>query len=153
ILPRLGLHAVAAREGTIDEYQLQLDTQRISGVYQRLGYFAVDVKTKADNVPFSKVRDVVPLKEGSQFDYDAYDATKQPLLELLMDNGYAHARVEGTVIADRAHAKATLRFVVDPGPASKFGEIEIQGVTDPMLVAALRARLKWSTGDPFSHKA
>jgi outer membrane protein assembly factor BamA len=186
ILPRLGLTAVAAREGSIDEYQLQLDTQRISGVYQKLGYFAVDVKTKVDkldkaypdattlvfivtpgpratvhleffglpaNVPFSKVRDVVPLKEGASFDYDAYDATKQPLLELLMDNGYAHARVEGTVIADRAHAKATLRFVADPGPPSTFGEIQIQGVTDPMLVAALRARLKWETGEPFSHKA
>jgi outer membrane translocation and assembly module TamA len=105
------------------------------------------------NVPFSKVRDVVPIKDGSHFDYDAYDATKQPLLDLLMDNGYAHARVEGTVIADRAHSKATLRFVVDPGPPATFGEIEIQGVTDPMLVASVRARLKWSTGDSFSHKA
>src|SRR3569832_2526651 len=46
ILPRLGLTAVAKREGTIDEYQLQLDTARIAGVYQRLGYFSVEVKSK-----------------------------------------------------------------------------------------------------------
>ncbi|HEY6034480.1 MAG TPA: BamA/TamA family outer membrane protein [Kofleriaceae bacterium] len=186
ILPRLGLTAVAKREGVIDEYQLQLDTSRIAGVYQRLGYFSVEVKSKVvkldpaypdaatlvftvtpnkratvhleffglpDNVPFSKVRDVVPIKEGSAFDYDVYDATKEPLLDLLMDNGYAHARVEGTVIADRAQARATIRFVADPGPASTFGEIEIQGVTEPMLVDALRARIKWATGDAFSHKA
>ena len=186
ILSRLGLTAVAQREGSIDEYQLQLDTARIAGVYQRLGYFAVDVKTKVakldpaypdattlvftvtpnkratvhleffglpSNVPFSKVRDTVPIKEGSLFDYDVYDDTKQPFLDLLMDNGYAHARVEGTVIADRANARATIRFVADPGPPSTFGEITIQGVTEPMLVEALRARLKWTTGEPFSHKA
>lgn len=186
ILPRLGLTAVAKREGTIDEYQLQLDTARIAGVYQRLGYFSVEVKSKVvkldraypdaatlvftvtpnkratvhleffglpDNVPFSKVRDVVPIKEGAAFDYEVYDATKDPLLDLLMDNGYAHARVEGTVIADRAHARATIRFVADPGPASTFGEITIQGVTEPMLVDALRARIKWTTGEPFSHRA
>ncbi|HET9989988.1 MAG TPA: BamA/TamA family outer membrane protein, partial [Kofleriaceae bacterium] len=186
ILPRLGLAAVAKGQRAIDEYQLQLDTARVAGVFQRLGYFAVDVKTRVDhrypenkdaatlvfivtpnkratvhleffglpdNVPLPKVRDAVPIKEGSKFDYDVYDATKEPLLYLLMDNGYAHARVEGAVIADRVHATATIRFVSDPGPHSTFGEISIQGVTEPMLLASLRARIKWSTGEQFSHKA
>ncbi|MEO6776636.1 MAG: BamA/TamA family outer membrane protein [Kofleriaceae bacterium] len=186
ILPRLGLAAVAKGQRPLDEYQLQLDTGRVAGAFQRLGYFAVDVKTRIehrypehkgaatlvfvvtpnrratvhleffglpDNVPFSKVRDAVPIKEGSKFDYDLYDATKQPLIDLLLDNGYAHARVEGTVIVDRAHATATIRFVIDPGPRTTFGEVVIQGVTDPMLVAAVRARIKWSTGEQFSHSA
>jgi outer membrane translocation and assembly module TamA len=186
ILPRLGLASVAKGQRAIDEYQLSLDTARVAGAFQRLGYFAVDVKTRVekrhkdypdaatlvfvvtpgpratvhleffglpDNVPFSKVRDVVPIKEGSKFDYDVYDATKEPLIDLLLDNGYAHARVEGSVIVDRAHARATIRFVADPGPRATFGEIEIQGVTDPRLIASLRARIKWSTGEQFSHKA
>ena len=79
-----------------------------------------------DNVPFSKVRDVVPSRRARSSTTTLYDATKEPLIELLMDNGYAHVRVEGTVIADRAHARATLRLVVDPGRASTFGEIQIQ---------------------------
>src|SRR3569832_1240641 len=186
ILPRLGLTAVAKREGTIDEYQLQLDTARIAGVYQRLGYFSVEVKSKVvkldraypdaatlvftvtpnkratvhleyfglpDNVPFSKVRDVVPIKEGAAFDYEVYNATKDPLLDLLLDIVYAHSLVEVTVIAFRAHARSTIRFVADPGPASTFGEITIQGVTEPMLVDALRARIKWTTGEPGARRA
>jgi outer membrane protein assembly factor BamA len=186
ILPRLGLTAVATREGTIDEYQLQLDTQRVAGAYQRLGYFSVDVKSKLekldkaypdaatlvfvvtpgarakvhleffglpDDVPFPKVRDTVAIKEGSLFDYDQYDAAKDTLLLLFQDHGYAHVRLEGTVIADRAHAKATLRYVFDPGPRSTFGKVELYGIPEGDLADALRARIQWSEGEPFSHRA
>jgi len=186
ILPKLGLTAVAAREGTIDEYQLQLDTQRITFAFYRLGYYSVDVKSKLekldkgypdattlvfvvtpgqratvhleffglpDNVPFAKVRDAVGIKEGAPLDHDKYDAAKDALLILFQDHGYAHARLEGTVIGDRAHAKATLRYVFDPGPRSTFGKIEIYGIPEGSLADALRARVKWSDGAPYSHQA
>ncbi|HEX7700963.1 MAG TPA: POTRA domain-containing protein, partial [Kofleriaceae bacterium] len=123
ILPRLGLEAVAVRQGSIDEYQLQLDTQRIIGAYQRIGYLGVDVKTRIDkpagqdavtvvfivtpgkratthlelfglpdDVPLKKVLAAVGIKENSPFDYDLYDAAREPLNELLQDSGYAHVR-------------------------------------------------------------
>lgn len=186
LIPGLGLVAVANREGQIDEYQLQLDTQRITAEYQKLGYFSVDVKTKVekldksypdattlvfvvtpgarskvhleffglpDDVPFSRVRDTVGIKEGALFDYEQYDAAKETLVILFQDHSYAHARLEGTVIADRAHATATLRYVVDPGPRSTFGKVELYGVPEGPLADALRARITFEDGSPYSHQA
>lgn len=184
ILPRLGLEAVAVRQGSIDEYQLQLDTQRIIGAYQRIGYLGVDVKTKVDkpagqdavtlvfivtpgkratthlelfglpdDVPLKKVLAAVGIKENSPFDYDLYDAAREPLNELLQDSGYAHVRIEGTVIADRAKAKATLRWVIDPGPRCTFGAAQLAGLEDGLLADAVRARIVFVAGQKYSHQA
>lgn len=185
VLPALQLASAAKGQRAIDEYQLQLDQQRVVGAYQRLGYLGVDVKTRVEklhkdhpdaatlvfvvtpgrratvhleffglpsDVPFSDVRKAVGVKENSVFDYDAYDAAKEPLMELLQDHGYAHARLEGTVIADRAKALATLRFVVDPGPPAKFGQITVTGVSEHMLIDAVLARVSFDPGEPYSRK-
>jgi translocation and assembly module TamA len=183
ILPRLGLQAVAARQGTVDEYQLQLDTQRIVGAYQRIGYLGVDVKTKIDkppgqdavtltfvvtpgkratthlelfglpdDVPLKKVLEAVGIKENAPFDYDLYDAAREPLNELFQDSGYAHVRIEGTVIADRAKAKATLRWVIDPGPRCTFGAVQLAGVEEG-LADSVRARISFVAGQKYSHQA
>ena len=184
ILPRLGLQAVADRQGSIDEYQLQLDTQRIIGAYQRIGYLGVDVKTKVekpagqdavtltfivtpgkratthlelfglpDDVPFKKVLEAIGIKENAPFDYDLYDAAREPLDELFQDSGYAHVRIEGTVIADRAKARATLRWVIDPGPRCTFGAVELAGVQEGLLADAVRARINFVAGQKYSHQA
>ncbi|MEO8841010.1 MAG: BamA/TamA family outer membrane protein [Kofleriaceae bacterium] len=184
ILPRLGLESVAKRQGSIDEYQLQLDTQRIVGAYQRIGYLGVDVKTRfvkqpghdavtlvfvvtpgkratthielfglPGDVPFKKVLEAIDIKEGSPFDYDRYDAAHDPLTELFQDSGYAHARVEGTVIADRAKAQATVRWVIDPGPRCTFGEVKLVGVEDGLLADAVRERIGFVAGQKYSHRA
>lgn len=184
ILPRLGLHAVAARQGSIDEYQLQLDTQRIVGAYQRIGYLGVDVRTRfdkqtgkdavtlvfvvtpgkratthlelfglPDDVPFKKVLAAIGIKEGSLFDYDLYEAAHEPLSELFQDSGYAHVRIEGTVLADRGKARATVRWVIDPGPRSTFGQVTLVGVGDGLLADAVRERIGFVTGQKYSHQA
>ncbi|MFT3693551.1 MAG: BamA/TamA family outer membrane protein [Kofleriaceae bacterium] len=185
VLPALQLTTVAKAQRSIDEYALQLDTQRVIGAYQRLGYLGVDVKTRIDkrykaypdaatlvfvvnpgkranvhleffglpsDVPFDEVRKAVGVKENSLFDYDTYDSAKEPLLDLMQDHGYAHARLEGTVIADRAKALATLRFVVDPGPTSKFGQITVTGISEPMLIEAVLARVTFDPGQPYSRQ-
>jgi translocation and assembly module TamA len=184
VLPRLGLQAVAARQGSVDEYQLQLDTQRIVGAYQRIGYLGVDVKTRfdkqpgndavtlvfivtpgsratthvelfglPDDVPFKKVLEAIVIKEGSFFDYDLYDAAHEPLSELFQDSGYAHVRIEGTVIADRAKSRATVRWVIDPGPRSTFGEVKLVGVEEGLLADAVRERIGFVAGQKYSHQA
>jgi len=183
ILPRLGLKAIADAQRSIDEYQLQLDTQRVVGAYQRVGYLGVDVKAKLDkppnqdavtltfvvtpgkratthleffglpdNVPLKKVLEAVPIKENSLFDYDLYDATKEPLDELMQDSGYAHVRIESTVIADRAKARATLRWIIDPGPHATFGAVELVGV-EPGLEDSVRERIAFVPGQAYSHQA
>jgi outer membrane protein assembly factor BamA len=183
LVPRLGLQRNAEAQRSVDDYQLQLDTQRITGALQKLGYFAVDVKTRLDkpaggdavtlvfdvklgkratthvdfvglpdDVPVDAARAAVPLAEGAPFDYDAFDGAKETLQELLENSGYAHDRLEGNVLADRAHAKATLRYVFDPGPRVTFGAIKIIGA-DGWLADHVRARLKFEPGERYSRKA
>ena len=77
------------------------------------------------DIPESKARTLVKVDEGAPFDYDTFEAAKEPLQDLVQDAGYAHARLVSNVIADRARATAVLRYIFDPGPASKFGLIPL----------------------------
>lgn len=198
ILPRLGLQSVIGRNaariddgkgdtqptGAVDEYQLQLDTQRITSVYQKKGYFAVEVKTRLDkqpnsdavalvflvnpgkratvhleffglpeNVQIKRVKAAVGIAEGSPYDYELFDASKEPLGVLLQDSGYAHARLEGTTIADKVKSRATLRYILDPGPRSTFGGVQLIGLEKGILAEAVLARVAFVPGQAFSHQA
>ena len=177
LLPRLAMTAALNRR-SIDDYNLLLDTARIKTAYEKRGYFAVDVQVRQerkgnaltvifaikeglraharvqiaglpDDVKFDAARAVIPIADGERFDYDKYDAAKDPLQHLLYDAGYAHAEVEGTVIADRAHALATVRFAINAGPRATFGEITVAGA-DGLLADSVIARITFNAGDPFS---
>ena len=181
LIPGLALHRTAVGEYSLDDYQLQLDTQRIATAYQKLGYFAVQVHARIEHqgqadtvvftviegpratvhvelaglppeVPVARARALVPLVEGGPFDYDAFDDARAALLQLVEDAGYAHAAVDGRVIADRAHAQATVEYAFAPGPRCTFGEVTITGATG-LLADAVRARLAFHPGDTFSMTA
>ena len=47
LIPGLALERNALAERPIDDYQLQVDTQRIATAFQKRGFFQVDVKTRA----------------------------------------------------------------------------------------------------------
>jgi outer membrane protein assembly factor BamA len=162
----------------VDDYQLTIDTTRIAGAYQRRGYFTVQVTPTITRVgdavtvhftivegpratthvelsglpaevSAAKARGLIALADGAPFDYAAYDDAKAPLLALLEDAGYAHARLDAGVIADRAHALATARYVVTPGVPCTFGKIEITGATGA-LADAVRERLPFHEGDRYA---
>ena len=122
LIPGLGLHRNAERERSVDDYQLQLDGQRIAATYQKIGYFAVDVSSRIitgrrghrgvhgrrgaagddqveitglpPEVPLDKARKLVAIADGAPFDYDAFDDAKDPMQRLVEDAGYAHVAVE-----------------------------------------------------------
>lgn len=164
----------------IDEYQLTLDTQRIVGLYHQRGYFTVKVTPRVERegdaqtlifeveegpratasvvitglppeVPYEQAREVVKIQNGDPFDYDLFDAAKAPLLAMVENAGYAHARLNAQVLADRAKARATLRYVIDPGEKVTFGPITIAGVTGALAKAA-KNRLPIREGQPYSTK-
>jgi outer membrane protein assembly factor BamA len=181
LLPKLSLARNLDTQRAIDDYQLQLDTQRIATAYEKLGFFTAEVHARIehkgdaatvvfdvtegrravvhvdliglpDDVPVAKARALIQLDENGPFDYDAFTDAKAPLLQLLEDAGYARAALEATVIADRTHAQATLEYNFAPGPRCTFGAIEVTG-TDGMLADAVRARLAFATGDRYSTSA
>ena len=74
------------------------------------------------------------------------------LLKKVHDAGYAHATLDATAIADRAHHEAVIRFVVDAGPRCTFGAITISGVAGP-LADAVSARITFVAGDRYAATA
>jgi translocation and assembly module TamA len=104
------------------------------------------------DLPIAKVRATLPLPDGAPFDYAVYEAAKPLLVGVAQDAGYAHARLESTVYADRANRTATVQLDYDLGPRSTFGPIEVTGVEGD-LAAAVRARAQFAQGDRYSTQA
>jgi translocation and assembly module TamA len=178
LIPGLSLYRAQQGGRGIDEYQLGIDVTRIEGAYQKLGYLSVEVEPvverKGDEstltfkiaegprasaaveiiglpaeIPADEARALVKLEDGEPFIYSRFDAAKQPLLSLLENRGYAHAQLDASVLADRATNKATLRYVIDPGPLVRFGPIVITGASDE-LAEAIRHRATFKSGDTYS---
>jgi translocation and assembly module TamA len=99
----------------------------------------------------AELRAELPLEDGDDFDYEAYDLNRPRLVTALQEVGYATARVTGLVLADRERSEAVLRLTVDPGPVSSFGDITIEGV-EGELADSVRARLRFSKGERYSQR-
>lgn len=104
------------------------------------------------DLPISKIRAELPLEDGAPFDYLVYELAKPRLLGVVQDAGYAHARLESTIYADRSNHLAIVQLDYDLGPKSKFGRIEVSGVTGD-LADAVRGRLDFGPGDIYSTQA
>jgi len=181
LIPGLSLQRNAERELAVDDYQLQLDKERVVTAYQKRGFFSVEVHSSLERhgdavrviltvtegpratthvdieglppeVPFEKARALVTIPDNGPFDYDAFDDAKDPLLLVVSDAGYARAHIEADVVADKAHSQATVRYVVYPGPRTTFGPVTIAGASG-MLADAVRARISFAEGEPYSTSA
>jgi outer membrane protein assembly factor BamA len=113
----------------------------------------VEIAGLPPELPVAEARALVALRDGAPFDYTAYDAAKQSLAARIQDAGYARADVRAEVIADPAAGLATARYEIVAGERCRFGVIRITGSTRPTLVAAVRARLRFATGDRYSRTA
>jgi translocation and assembly module TamA len=104
------------------------------------------------DVTLAAVRAQLPLTDGAPFDYAVYTQAKEALLRVVEDAGYAHAALDATVYADRAHAEAIVKLDYTAGPKCRFGPVEISGASGE-LADAVRARLQFEPGDRYSTTA
>jgi translocation and assembly module TamA len=104
------------------------------------------------DLPRSLVRAQLPLADGAPFDYAVYDAARPGLVGVAQDAGYAHARLDATVHADRANRLATVRLDYDLGPKCTFGPVAITGAAGD-LAQAIRDRVQFEPGDRYSTRA
>lgn len=93
-------------------------------------------------------RVAVSLRTGDVFLHDAYLKAKAQLLLDLVQHGYAHARVDGRVVVDRAERRADVALVVDRGPLVRFGRTLVIGERT-VPERSIRARVAWNRGDIF----
>lgn len=178
IAPGLAIErARGARQ--VDAFQLTADTGRVRAAYLKLGYFDVQVTARVDTkgfaqtvvftviegprsalrveivglppeIPVGNARALIDLPDGAPFDYEIYDAAKEPMLKLVEDAGYANVDIEATVLADRGKRTATARFVITPGERSTFGAVTIEGAGN--LEDAVRGRLGFAQGDIYTRR-
>lgn len=77
-----------------------------------------------------KVRAAWPLGAGAPFRSPAWEEAKAALLADVASEDYAAAQiVDSRAEVDPATATARLRLVVDSGPAFRFGELEVSGLS------------------------
>ncbi len=164
-----------------DPYLVEVDADRIRGQYLRHGFLDVDVRPRVErsgdattviydveegirattrtvirglppDVPMEKVRKKLQLTDGRPFSYEPYDASKEALLGVIEDAGYAHAKLDTTIYADRAAHEAVVALDYTPGPKCTIGQVTITGVSGE-LEDAVRNRLQFEIGDQYSTKA
>jgi translocation and assembly module TamA len=181
LIAGLALNRSQKRGRPPDPYLVQVDEDRIRGEYLRNGFLAIDVRSRveragdaatviytveeglrastkvsidgiADRALRDKVRAQLPLADGAPFDYATYEEAKELLLGVVADAGYAHAKLDATVYADRANHEALIALDYTLGPLCTFGDLEITGVTGD-LAEAVRARVQFKRGDRYSTHA
>ena len=99
-----------------------------------------------------RVRDALPIKDGQPFSYEPYDESKERMLGIIEDAGYAHAQLNAHVIADRVNHQAVIHLEYEVGPKCTFGTIDITGI-DGELADAVRARVAFEPGQQYSSAA
>lgn len=72
-----------------------------------------------------EMRDRLALQLGGPFTERAFAADKELLRGMIEDLGHASARVYGSAIVDPQTHRAHVVFVLDPGPESFFGAVQI----------------------------
>jgi outer membrane protein insertion porin family len=95
----------------------------------------------------------LPVRTGDPFDVVAYEATRDTLLSLLRNNGWARAQVLLSYgIPRETPYAATVEYELMPGPQARIGGIEVEGVeeTTPELV---RRMLTFDEGDLYDRSA
>jgi translocation and assembly module TamA len=177
----LALRRVQKMGSSPDPYLVVIDGQRVRGEYLRRGFMEVDVRSRverhgdattviytiaegprattrvmitgiADQELQQDVREALPLKDGEPFSYEPYDESKERMLGLIEDAGYAHATLNAHVVVDRIKHEAVVHLQYELGEKCKFGTVEVTGV-DGELADAVRARVAFSEGDQYSSSA
>jgi translocation and assembly module TamA len=112
----------------------------------------VEIRGLPPEVTDAEARGLIKLRDKGPFDYDAFDAAKQPMLTLIQDAGYPGVVIDAAVLADREQGVATVRFEIAPGERATFGPISIGGA-EGQLADAIIGRLEFREGDPYSANA
>jgi outer membrane protein assembly factor BamA len=95
----------------------------------------------------------LPIRSGRAFSIIDFEATRDTLTHRLANRGYASADVLANyeIPGDDPHL-ADIAFHLIPGPAARFGEIEIAGA-ERVSPAVVRRMLHFREGDLYSRQA
>jgi len=106
--------------------------------------FQGDIAPEARNIP--RGPDDLGLHIGMQARAPAIQRAQQDILAALEDNGYPQAEVvDRTAVIDRERKTMRVTWQVDPGPLVRFGDMQLQGLTNVEAKYVQRFRT-WQPG-------
>lgn len=181
IIGGLGLHRAEVAHHAVDPYLVSLDSDRIKGLYYRRGFLDIAVAAKTErhgdaatvtfkitegpraatkvaisglpaDVPVERIRALIHLEDGAPFEYAAVIGLDAIALDVVQNAGYAHAKVEGQLLADRETHQVTIDLAFTPGDKCVFGELTFNGLDDGLRDAVM-ARITIHKGDQYSNFA
>jgi outer membrane protein insertion porin family len=114
----------------------------ISGIDVRVSGAAG--KSKRPSLP-----ETLPVKRGTIFDEEKYQAAEDALRKLFLRNAYAHVEIQRRAELDLIERKVRIEYTIEPGPLCVFGPTEVTGTdkVDPELV---RREITYAEGEAFS---
>lgn len=92
---------------------------------------------------------LVKIEAGAPFEHGEYKQAKLRTRALMVQRGYAHAKVEGEVAVDRAAGEAEVDLTMIPGPLVTLGHLSVEGLVRTPT-SAVTNRQTWREGDVFS---
>ncbi len=99
----------------------------------------------------ARLREGLPLKQGSLFSSAQLDATLQTLEDRYGDAGYPRAQIEPVVQLDEARGTVDLAFQIDEKTKAMIESVEIAG-TDQTSEQFVRSQLSFAAGEPLSRQ-
>jgi outer membrane protein assembly complex protein YaeT len=87
----------------------------------------IDIQGELSEEVRKKIFDSVPLKVKKNFSPIDYQTTKAVISNILSDNGYPKANVEGEALVNRKERWSRVNLKVNPGSLYRFGSIEVEG--------------------------
>ena len=144
--------------GTTVTYDLSVDeerglvTARIE-LHEGMPVFIseIDVEvatTEPDRKPPSLPKEL-PVKRGEIFREAQYQQAEQVLRGIFLENGYAHVKTERGAEVDLDEHRVRVRYRVQPGPITVFGQTEIKG-TDTVEPELVSRELVYHAGETYS---
>ncbi|HJL14851.1 MAG TPA: BamA/TamA family outer membrane protein [Sandaracinaceae bacterium LLY-WYZ-13_1] len=97
-----------------------------------------------------QLRDVLQFQRGDPFDEARYEITKQQMLRVLADAGYAHAEVDGEVKINHQRREAFLIFVIRPDLPNVIGRVCVSGHGDELPPEVMLAVADLDPAERFS---
>ena len=98
------------------------------------------------------LRPALPLTEGSVFSEEGYQETEAKIKAFFLEQHRGRVKVErkATIILD--HRAAQVRYVVEAGPSTVFGETRVEG-TAQVAPEIVSREFIYKPGEPFSATA
>ena len=116
-----------------------------------IGAIDVDVALKGPDQKPPALPDELPVKRGNVFREAEYQQSEQALRNSLLEAGYAHAQSERHAEVDLAEQQARIRYRLQPGPVTYFGETAIKGY-DKVEPELIEREIRYEAGEMYSLK-